>query len=204
MKKFNQKFLTDWALIALSAIAFLSALLMPAVCGMAQPLSAEEEKLLSAYQAGELIRLHIVANSDSPIDQATKLYVRDAVIEVFGKQISQLSDQSCNAVFHYLQENVSSIEQEARKSAHSFSYFGEIKAQAGFMHLPEKRYGKITLPEGKYRALKITIGEGKGRNWWCVLYPQLCLALSQTEDSDKNKFAWASARIFSQWLLIEQ
>ena len=70
------------------------------------------------------------------------------------------------------------------------------------LHLPEKTYGRVTLPEGEYRCLRITLGTGEGRNWWCVLYPELCLTLLTGEDGPKPSLSFDSLRILKNWLMF--
>ena len=81
---------------------------------------------------------------------------------------------------------------------------GSVFFQADILFLPEKRYGKVTLPAGPYRALRVVLGNGEGQNWWCVLFPQLCLSLAETRPTQETQFFWSSRQIFRHWLLVEQ
>jgi len=196
MKRFRDDW-KDGVLLVCSVILFLLALLLPAACALSCEWSDEEKQLMKAYETGEIIRLHVIAHSDSPRDQEIKYAVRDALIEAFGELLEN-SASSSNEVFSMLVKNAECMEQLALETARSMSFSGEVRAETGFLDLPQKRYGNVVLPAGCYRALRIVIGDGEGRNWWCVLYPQLCLALSQ-EDGDSS-VSWYSARIFSNWL----
>lgn len=192
----------DMLLLAAAALLFLAALLGPFAIALAQPLSQEEEALLNARESGQLIRLHVVAHSDEPWDQTVKLAVRDAVIAAFGKEIAGASAQSSDAAFACLRQNLKQIEQTAAECARSLGFEGKVRAEAGVLPLPAKQYGQVMLPAGEYRALRITLGDGRGQNWWCVLYPQLCLALAQEETQDGNGIHWDTQRILKQWLLV--
>lgn len=124
----------------------------------------------------DLVRLHVVANSDSQEDQAVKLQVRDAVVSLLQESVADLpSAQEAKA---YIQSHLHQIEAKAN----------DVLAQAGFTHratvclekeaFPTRAYDTFSLPAGVYNALRITIGEGDGRNWWCVLFPSLCVPAS--------------------------
>ena len=190
----------DWLLIAICAALFLTALLLPVRMALAAELTQEEKQLLEAFESGQLIRLHVVANSDSPEDQAVKLKVRDHLISVFGSALRQAGDKSCEAVFDWLQTNAARMEEEARLCAAQHGFHGPVAAEAGILWLPQKQYGNVTLPAGEYQALRITLGSGEGQNWWCVLFPQLCLALAETGDAPPA-MTWDSQRILRHWLL---
>ncbi len=119
---------------------------------------------------GEILRFHVIANSNSPQDQALKLKVRDRVLEVFKTlEFNNASDAEKAAVRH------SSLLREAALDVideQGFSY--NVTVSCGIYPFPQKSYGNITLPQGKYNAVRVIIGEGKGENWWCVMYPPLC------------------------------
>lgn len=193
--------LKDGALLICAAILFILALLFPAAFALSENWTVEEKKLLKAYEKNEIIRLHVVANSDSPHDQEIKYAVRDALIETFGNLLKTAASDAETA-FHTLKSNAEAMEDTARKEALSMGYTGSIQAEVGLLELPEKRYGNVVLPAGCYRALRIVIGNGEGQNWWCVLYPQLCLALS--EEEGQKRLTWDSLRIFSNWLAFEK
>lgn len=119
-----------------------------------------------------VVRLHVIANSDSKEDQMLKLKVRDAVVEYTGKSLKDCDSSS--DVINALEddcENIKRIADECLKnegsSYSSFVYVGEYD-------FPSKNYGNYCFPEGRYSALRIVIGEGVGKNWWCVLFPPLC------------------------------
>lgn len=196
--------LREWGWLLAAALFFLAALLIPFTAALAEPFTAEEQQLLSAYESGELIRLHVVANSDSPYDQAVKLAVRDAVISAFGTELASAASKSFTAACDTLQKHLSDIEAAASITAHQLGFTGAVKAEIGVLHLPEKSYGSVTLPEGEYHALRIKLGSGKGQNWWCVLFPQLCLSFAgEANDHPPVIPCWYSRRILQNWLLCD-
>lgn len=210
--------LTDIAVFLLCSLFFGFLLLAP-LAQAEEALTSEEAALLAAYGRGEVVRLHILAASDSPQDQAVKLRVRDAVLASFGERLQTAGLRSPEEVWRLLQVETAAMETAARQCAESLGYRGEVRAEAGWLSLPEKRYGQVTLPAGTYRGLRIVLGAGEGHNWWCVLFPQLCLALAGDEpwtapqdasltamDSSPSSDAstavvWDSQAILSQWLL---
>lgn len=115
-------------------------------------------------------RLHIVANSDSAHDQTVKLQVRDAVVEYLTPLLAEAEsrEQAEQIVLGELPQ----LEALASGICGDFGYaaVGEV----GEFDFPPKRYGRIMLPEGKYRALRLNLGAAEGHNWWCVLFPPLC------------------------------
>ncbi len=134
--------------------------------------------------SSSVFRLHIVANSDSSIDQALKLSVRDRILAETAHLFkdSKSAQESAKIAKANLDE-ICLIAQDEVKN-HGFSY--PVTAEVTMSAFPTKTYGNITLPSGRYTALKINIGEAKGKNWWCVMYPPLCLTdgiLSYSEAS---------------------
>ena len=122
----------------------------------------------------DLVRLHVVANSDSESDQALKLQVRDAVIDCVGQAMADVADvEQAKA---YLQENLDTI----RAAAEEVLLRSGVKQNVAVTLCKEafdtRVYDTFTLPAGVYNALRVTIGEGEGRNWWCVVFPTLCMS----------------------------
>ena len=130
--------------------------------------------------AGQVLRLHVVANSDSQRDQELKLLVRDAILVRAGQLLEGASDRE-NAelsLIPYLDE----LARSAEKTLAAEGCGDAVAVTLADQWFPTKEYDGFSLPAGQYRALKVTIGEGKGRNWWCVVFPPLCLG-SVTEES---------------------
>ena len=121
----------------------------------------------------ELIRLHVVAASDSPEDQALKLRVRDAVIESLKAEMANLID--ADQAKEYLQQNLPKIQTLANQVLREAGCCDEATVSLCLEKFTRRVYDTFTLPAGIYQALRITIGEGKGQNWWCVVFPSLCL-----------------------------
>lgn len=118
-----------------------------------------------------IMRLHVVANSDSRQDQQIKLQVRDAVLDYLSDMEGFDDEQHAEA---YVAEHLDDIEQVAEECLAAGGKSYGAKANTGVYDFPEKQYGDTVLPQGSYHALRITLGDGGGANWFCVLYPPLC------------------------------
>ena len=121
----------------------------------------------------ELIRLHVVAASDSREDQAVKLQVRDAVVGAFQTELQNLQDMEQARA--YLQENLPKIEGIANDVLTQAGFSDRATVSLCVEEFTTRVYDTFTLPAGLYESLRIVIGEGEGRNWWCVVFPSLCL-----------------------------
>lgn len=135
---------------------------------------------------GSVLRLHILANSDTEEDQRLKLCVRDALLEnsdeIFGNADS-LEDAEAAA-----EEKLPEIVEIAEKTLRSQGCCNTVRAEITDMHFDDRVYGDITMPAGNYRAVRIEIGEAEGHNWWCVMYPPLCIpAASEVEDNKSSE-----------------
>ena len=135
--------------------------------------------LLTAFVAADeavaddsLIRFHVIANSDTLYDQSIKLKVRDAVIEKVNYVLNSAKNEK--EAEQLLERHSKEILETANNILTKENCGYTATAKLGTSIFPTKTYGKITLPAGKYKAYKIILGEGKGKNWWCVLYPPLC------------------------------
>lgn len=124
----------------------------------------------------KIMRLHIVANSNSPEDTELKLKVRDAVIADAGEIFAEVKTKSeCRRTF---EENKSKIEETVLRTIRENSREYGVQISFGKFYIPRKVYDGIVLPEGSYDGVKILLGEAKGENWWCVVYPPLCFTES--------------------------
>lgn len=119
----------------------------------------------------DLIRFHVLANSDSPSDQALKIKVRNRVMEEMGKRFDTKDIDEARDI---IKENIVDIEGIAKEEIRKNGYSYPVKVSLQDHMFPTKNYGSITLPAGAYEALRVVIGEGNGENWWCVLFPPLC------------------------------
>ena len=121
----------------------------------------------------ELLRLHVVAASDSQEDQDIKLRVRDAVLESISEDLANLSDMEQARA--YILENLPKIQKTANDALKALGCTEEAVATLKEELFDTRVYDTFTLPAGVYDALRITIGEGEGQNWWCVAFPTLCI-----------------------------
>ncbi len=130
----------------------------------------------------EVFRLHILANSDSEADQSLKLKVRDKVLlytqSLFEKAKTKEEAESL------ISDNLQSISNTAYKEVLDNGYDYTVKAEITNMYFTTRYYDNYTLPSGMYDALRITIGSGKGHNWWCIMFPSICI--SSEEDKDEK------------------
>ena len=113
------------------------------------------------YEA-ELVRLHVIADSDAPDAQAFKLKVRDAVLEAVRPLLAECKD--AQTAYEIIGENLEEIESAAKKCAQAEGFEGDIAAETGVFRFPERDYAGVIVPEGDYRALRVVIGAGEGRN----------------------------------------
>lgn len=136
-----------------------------------------------ANQHEGIIRLHVIANSNTASDQGIKLKVRDAII----KHMQSRDDISTRRdMEEYITANTDRLERIAEGVVASEGRDDNVKASLGIRYIPEKTYGGTTFPAGNYEALDIKIGEGKGENWWCVLFPPLCLLDEGTDSTGSS------------------
>ncbi len=128
--------------------------------------------------SNDVIRLHVVANSDSSEDQSVKLKVRDAIINYLEPQMQLLSDS--NVAMTYLENDLESICQAANNALASQGSDLQAKVTLCKEKFPVRHYDTFSLPSGVYQSLRVTIGSGDGQNWWCVVFPSLCIPASST------------------------
>jgi stage II sporulation protein R len=122
--------------------------------------------------ASKIIRFHVIANSDTKYDQALKLKVRDAILDYIAPKMKNCKD--INESRKVLLENNKYILSIAQQVINNEGYNYGVKSTFSKFNFPIKTYGNITLPQGKYEAYRVVIGQGKGQNWWCVMFPPLC------------------------------
>jgi len=127
----------------------------------------------------EVLRLHIPANSDSTEDQRVKLAVRDAVLA--GTQQVFVGAENLGEAEKNAQANLELIEQLARAELAKQGVDQEVHVEMANMYFDTRVYESATLPAGRYDAVRITLGEGKGKNWWCVMFPPMCIESAAKE-----------------------
>lgn len=147
----------------------LSSILMTVLVGYTANVDRTEN---NTYVPGQLIRLHVVANSDSEEDQALKRLVRDKVVEQTYLLFRNAKD--VNEAKLIAANNLEVIRQAALAEVRKAGKPYDVKVELGKFMFPAKTYGSLNLAAGKYEALRVIIGSGEGKNWWCVLFPPLC------------------------------
>ena len=128
----------------------------------------------------KVLRLHIIANSDYEYDQSLKLKVRDRILNYSGEIFKSASNKDDAQVA--ASENIDGIKRVALDEIHSQGYDYPVNVEITNMYFTTRTYDTVTLPAGNYDAIRISIGEGKGHNWWCVMFPQLCLGSSRKDE----------------------
>lgn len=154
-------------------IAILAAALMAAIIGIhAGSGKTVKKDPLQPQIASKILRFHVLANSDSEEDQNVKKQVRDAVGEYMEPKLadSRNLEQTENIINVHMDEIVEVAENTLKE--HGYDYGASVRLAN--VEFPEKTYGEYTFPAGEYEALQITLGQGSGHNWWCVLYPNMC------------------------------
>lgn len=127
-------------------------------------------------QAAELppmVRLQVAAESDAPRAQALKLALRDTCLAC--AQVCLAGAADADDAYMRLQAHAADFRAACEARARELGYTGAITVETGIFPFPDRIYGDLTVPAGEYRALRVTIGAGEGHNWWCVLYPSLCI-----------------------------
>lgn len=129
-----------------------------------------------------VVRLHIMANSNSIADQKTKLQVRDRILADVGGVFTEPQNQqdAKKAAEQALPDIVEAAEKELRENG----VHASVKAELTRMYFTTREYGDISLPAGIYDAVRVTIGSGEGKNWWCVIYPPICVAPAMAPQSE--------------------
>lgn len=138
--------------------------------------------------AEQVIRLHVVANSDSSEDQQLKLEVKEEIVSLLRNKLRD--DTSVSMAQKTLREHLEDVKMTASRYIQEQGYDYEVSAELGTCYFPVKEYGDMTFPAGEYKALKVNIGNAEGKNWWCVMYPTLCFVDSTYQvvpDESKEK-----------------
>lgn len=132
----------------------------------------------------KVLRFHVLANSDDEADQSLKLAVRDAVGSYMQKKLAGVDDlEECEQIVN---GNLDQIREVAAETIAQNGYDYDVTAELEYTSFPVKSYGSYTFPAGEYEALRVVIGEGKGHNWWCVMYPNMCFSGSMYEVVDEK------------------
>ena len=137
-----------------------------------------------------VVRLHVLANSDTSEDQALKLKVRDEVIRTVTPAIEDCKTQA--EAIAAIENIIPDIEDAATRVVKSEGYEYSVSVLLGEEYYPTKAYETCAFPEGKYVSLRVLLGEGEGQNWWCCLFPPLCLSAATDDGGKSNEDAFIS------------
>lgn len=153
---------------------------------MTVTISGEALKInnISKNYKEKLIRFHVIANSDSDEDQALKLKVRDEIISYLQPKLEKSkSIEESEKIIKNEYENLTNI---SNKVIVENGYDYNVKVGITYSKFPTKQYSNMVLPAGEYKALKVVIGKGEGKNWWCVMFPPLCFVDEENGVIDKE------------------
>lgn len=152
-------------------LGFICLFIVGSSLNTRQALGVTEENIVEDISE-KLIRFHVLANSDSDIDQDLKLRVKDAVLKYISPILNESQSlEESREILKREDKNIIKIAEDYIKSQ-GFDY--TVETTLTRENFPVKEYGNIVLPQGEYEAYRILIGEGKGQNWWCVMFPPLC------------------------------
>ena len=129
----------------------------------------------------KVLRLHVIANSDSEEDQTLKLFVRDAILEKTNVLLSQTTSREDARLI--IEENLTELQKIAKSTVKENGYSYPVSIEFGEEEYPTRTYESCAFPAGEYLSLKIKIGSAQGKNWWCVLFPPLCLSAASGKDA---------------------
>ena len=142
-----------------------------------------------------VIRLHVLAHDDSDAEQALKLKVRDAVSETAAALVGGVTDRE--EALRRLRDGLPQLEAAGQACVREAGYAHAVRAELTEMYFTTRAYDEGTYPAGVYDALRITIGDGAGRNWWCVLYPPLCVSAAMKSPTAEDVLTKNQRRVVS-------
>ena len=145
-------------------------------------------------------RLHILANSDSAFDQRVKYELRDYIIDELGYIFNEADSKDKAKLL--ATRNLKLITERANSFLEEKGCKYTAYCTVGKSGFGTRKYGDYTLPAGEYKAIRIILGNGKGQNWWCILYPQLCLTLADAPVPPSDESPSLPTRIFRHWLAV--
>lgn len=155
----------------------------------------------SEQYADNVLRLHVIANSNSNEDQALKLKVRDKV----GSVVSRLAENAENAddTERIVLENIDIITEAAQQEIYDEGFNYSVSVETGEYYFPTKYYSSGALPAGDYEAVRVIIGDGEGDNWWCVLFPPLCFSNGSTYSQADDAIDDQSESVTVRFKIVE-
>lgn len=133
---------------------------------------------------GSVVRLHILANSDSAVDQNIKIKVRNTLLE---KGVLEGECETAEAAAEYYCKNTDELKKIAESVLKENNKDYGARVIIGKEYYKTRRYGDLTFPAGVYESVRVILGEGKGENWWCVMFPPLCIPVADGVEGDKKK-----------------
>ena len=148
---------------------FILFLTLTILIGILSVLPVHSEALI--YD--KVLRLHVIANSDSKEDQALKLLVRDAILEKTSVLLANTTSRE--EARHIIETNIKNLQKIAKLTVTQNGYSYPVTVELGKEEYPTKNYESCAFPAGEYLSLKVKIGKAEGQNWWCVLFPPMCL-----------------------------
>lgn len=179
-KYFNEK---NDVLVSLSVGLFITVFY--AFLNFSYAYSMNVEKNIS----DNVIRFHVLANSDSVEDQNLKIYVKNSILEKYEEDL--LKNESREDALKFFNDNMEEIEQYAKSLIIEQGFTYDVKCEIEKVKFPTKEYNDVKLPAGEYLAFRVLIGDHEGQNFWCVLYPPLCY----TEESHSKEFEKAKSTL---------
>lgn len=168
-------------------------LLVSAIICLFSFINLKEEEVIIPDEA---IRLRVIANSNTAEDQNIKKQVRDNV----QKEIIRLTNKKdIEKTRENIKENIASIEEIVNNTLKDLGVEDKYDINYGYNYFPDKKYKGVTYKEGYYESLVITLGEGSGENFWCVLFPPLCLLDAQESDTDEVEYKFFIQELFEKY-----
>lgn len=164
---------------------FILSIAVLLICGVIH--RSNEGETIQKGIADQVIRFHVIANSDSEVDQGVKLLVKNKVVIYLQKKLKDVKTKA--EAEKIIVKEIPVIQKIAKKTVREEGYDYPCNVRMGDRAFPVKMYGDLTFPAGTYEALQITLGEAEGRNWWCVMFPSLCMVdgtYSIVPDSSKT------------------
>lgn len=154
-------------------ICILSLVIAVLIAGMASwKINVTVQAKTQEHLAGEVLRFHVLANSDSKEDQNLKMKVKEAVVADLEKKLPE--DLDAEGTREWMRRHTDEMERLGREIVKKEGFDYPVSAAVTTCYFPRKSYGDVTFPAGNYTALRIELGAAEGQNWWCVLYPGLC------------------------------
>lgn len=154
-------------------ISLITAVVITFLCGF---MLTNEQKELS----DKLIRLHVVANSDSETDQSLKLDVRDRILDDLTEILDGVTDR--DQAVAIIEENLATVIESSLDEIADQGFDYDVSASITVESFPTREYDTFSLPAGDYTSLRVVIGAGEGKNWWCVVFPPICASAAIETD----------------------